>query len=142
LVTLITVFLHNLALAVLIGVIIAALVFAWENAKRIRARKYEDDQGVKHYEIFGPLFFGSVTVFNEKFDVLNDPDEVIIDFSESRVADMSGIEALNKITERYSKVGKKIHLKHLSADCRQLLKNANDIIDVNVLEDPTYKVVS
>ena len=142
LVTLITVFLHNLALAVLIGVIIAALVFAWENAKRIRARKYEDDQGVKHYEIFGPLFFGSVTVFNEKFDVLNDPEEVIIDFSESRVADMSGIEALNKITERYSKVGKKIHLKHLSADCRQLLKNANDIIDVNVLEDPTYKVVS
>ena len=73
---------------------------------------------------------------------MNDPDEVIIDFSESRVADMSGIEALNKITERYSKVGKKIHLKHLSGDCRQLLKNANDIIDVNVLEDPTYKVVS
>lgn len=142
LVTLITVFLHNLALAVLIGVIIAALVFAWENAKRIRARKFIDDQGVKHYEIFGPLFFGSVTVFNEKFDVLNDPDEVIIDFSESRVADMSGIEALNKITERYSKVGKKIHLKHLSVDCRQLLKNADDIIDVNVMEDPTYKVVS
>ena len=142
LVTLITVFLHNLALAVLIGVIIAALVFAWENAKRIRARKYVDDQGIKHYEIFGPLFFGSVTVFNEKFDVLNDPDEVIIDFSESRVADMSGIEALNKITERYAKIGKKLHLKHLSADCRQLLKNANDIIDVNVMEDPTYKVVS
>lgn len=142
LVTLITVFLHNLALAVLIGVIIAALVFAWENAKRIRARKYFDDAGVKHYEIFGPLFFGSVTVFNEKFDVLKDPDEVVIDFSESRVADMSGIEALNKITERYAKVGKKIHLKHLSPDCRQLLKNADDIIDVNVMEDPTYKVVS
>jgi SulP family sulfate permease len=142
LVTLITVFLHNLALAVLIGVIIAALVFAWENAKRIRARKYVDDQGAKHYEIFGPLFFGSVGVFNEKFDVSNDPDEVIIDFSESRVADMSGIEALNKLTERYAKIGKKIHLKHLSTDCRQLLKNANDIIDVNVMEDPTYKVVS
>lgn len=142
LVTLITVFLHNLALAVLIGVVIAALVFAWENAKRIRARKFIDEQGAKHYEIFGPLFFGSVTVFNEKFDVLNDPDEVIIDFSESRVADMSGIEALNKITERYRKVGKKLHLKHLSSDCRQLLKNANDIIEVNVMEDPTYKVVS
>jgi SulP family sulfate permease len=141
LVTLITVFLHNLALAVLIGVIIAALVFAWENAKRIRARKYLDDNGVKHYEIYGPLFFGSIAVFNEKFDVLNDPEEVIIDFSESRVADMSGIEALNKITERYAKVGKKIHLKHLSSDCRQLLKNADDIIEVNVLEDPTYKVV-
>lgn len=142
LVTLVTVFLHNLALAVLIGVVIAALVFAWENAKRIRARKYVDNEGVKHYEIYGPLFFGSVTVFNEKFDVLNDPNEVIIDFSESRVADMSGIEALNKITERYAKVGKVLHLKHLSADCRQLLKNADDIIEVNVLEDPTYKVVS
>ncbi|NJN28048.1 MAG: SulP family inorganic anion transporter [Cyclobacteriaceae bacterium] len=142
LVTLITVFLHNLALAVLIGVIIAALVFAWENAKRIRARKFVDEKGIKHYEIFGPLFFGSVGVFNEKFDVLNDPSEVIIDFSESRVADMSGIEALNKLTERYAKVGKKIHLKHLSPDCRQLLKNADDIIDVNVLEDPNYMVVS
>lgn len=142
LVTMITVFLHNLALAVLIGVIIAALVFAWENAKRIRARKYIDDQGTKHYEIYGPLFFGSIAVFNEKFDVLNDPAEIIIDFSESKVADMSGIQALNRITERYSKVGKKIHLKHLSGDCRQLLKNADDIIDVNVLEDPTYKVVS
>jgi sulfate permease, SulP family len=142
LVTLITVFLHNLALAVLIGVVIAALVFAWENAKRIRARKYVDEKGIKHYEIFGPLFFGSVGVFNEKFDVLHDPTEVIIDFSESRVADMSGIEALNKLTERYAKIDKKIHLKHLSPDCRQLLKNADDIIDVNVMEDPTYKVVS
>jgi sulfate permease, SulP family len=139
-VALITVFLHNLALAVLIGVIIAALVFAWENAKRIRARKYTDEQGIKHYEIFGPLFFGSIAAFNEKFDVQQDPDEVIIDFAESRVADMSGIEALNRITERYTKAGKKLHLKHLSADCRQLLKNAEDIIDVNIIEDPAYKV--
>jgi SulP family sulfate permease len=141
LVTLVTVFLHNLALAVLVGVIIAALVFAWDNAKRIRARKYVDDNGVKHYEIYGPLFFGSVTLFNEKFDVLNDPDEVIIDFQESRVVDMSAIEALNKITERYLKVGKKVHLKHLSKDCIQLLQNADDIIEVNVMEDPTYKVL-
>jgi SulP family sulfate permease len=140
LVTLITVFLHNLALAVLIGVIISALVFAWDNAKRIRARKYIDEKGIKHYEIYGPLFFGSVGVFNEKFDVLNDPDEVIIDFAESRVADMSGIEALNKLTERYLKVGKKLHLRHLSSDCRQLLHNANDIIEVNIIEDPKYKV--
>ncbi|MBS4039825.1 MAG: SulP family inorganic anion transporter [Flavobacteriales bacterium] len=142
LVTLVTVVLHNLALAVIIGVIIAALVFAWDNAKRIRARKSVDANGVKHYEIYGPLFFGSVTTFNEKFDVLNDPNEVIIDFAESRVVDMSAIEALNKITERYHKVGKKVHLKHLSADCRQLLKNAEEIIDVNVMEDPTYKVVT
>ncbi|MEZ4952366.1 MAG: SulP family inorganic anion transporter [Saprospiraceae bacterium] len=141
LVTLVTAVLHNLALAVIIGVIIAALVFAWDNAKRIRARKHIDEKGVKHYEIYGPLFFGSVTVFNEKFDVLNDPDEVIIDFAESRVVDMSAIEALNKITERYQKVGKKVHLKHLSSDCRKLLKNAEEIIDVNVLEDPTYKLV-
>lgn len=141
LVTLVTAVLHNLALAVIIGVIISALVFAWDNAKRIRARKYTDDNGVKHYEIFGPLFFGSVTVFSEKFDVLNDPNEVIIDFEESRVVDMSAIEALNKITERYHKVGKKVHLKHLSADCRTLLKNAEAIIDVNVMEDPTYKVM-
>lgn len=142
LVTLITVVLHNLALAVLIGVIISALVFAWESAKRIRARKYVDEAGVKHYEIYGPLFFGSVTAFNEKFDIANDPEEVIIDFKESKVSDMSAIEALNKITERYAKVGKKVHLKHLSKDCRVLLNNADKLIEVNVLEDPTYKVVA
>lgn len=139
-VTLVTIFLHNLALAVLVGVIISALVFSWDNAKRIRARKRIDENGAKHYEIYGPLFFGSVSTFNEKFDVLNDPSEVIIDFKESRVADMSAIEALNKITERYQKVGKKVHLKHLSKDCKRLLMNADEIIDVNVLEDPTYKV--
>jgi SulP family sulfate permease len=141
-VALITIWLHNLALAVLIGVIISALVFAWESAKRIRARKYIDAAGVKHYEIFGPLFFGSVTAFNEKFDVLNDPAEVIIDFQESRVSDMSGIDALNKLTERYHQAGKKLHLKHLSGDCRLLLKNAADIIDVNILEDPAYHVAT
>ncbi|WP_293298471.1 SulP family inorganic anion transporter [Allomuricauda sp.] len=141
LVTLVTVFLHNLALAVLVGVIISALVFAWDNAKRIRARKSIDEEGVKHYEIYGPLFFGSTTLFAEKFDVLNDPEEVVIDFAESRLVDMSAIEAVNKITERYRKVGKKVHLKHLSRDCRRLLANADDIIEVNVLEDPTYKVV-
>ncbi|MBR9831117.1 SulP family inorganic anion transporter [bacterium] len=140
LVTLVTAVLHNLALAVLIGVIIAALVFAWDNAKRIRARKHIDENGVKHYEIYGPLFFGSTAAFGEKFDIHNDPEEVIIDFAESRIVDMSAIEALNKITERYHKVGKKVHLKHLSPDCRLLLENADEIIDVNVLEDPTYKL--
>ena len=140
-VTLVTIFLHNLALAVVVGVIIAALVFAWDNAKRIRARKFIDENGVKHYEIFGPLFFGSVTAFNEKFEIFDDPDEVIIDFKESRIVDMSAIEALNKITERYMKVGKKVHLKFLSNDCQKLLKNADKLIEVNVLEDPKYKVV-
>ncbi|WP_188405356.1 SulP family inorganic anion transporter [Psychroflexus salis] len=142
LVTLVTVFLHNLALAVLVGVIIAALVFAWDNAKRIRARKSIDENGVKHYEIYGPLFFGSTALFNDKFDVANDPDEIVIDFYESRVVDMSAIEALNKITERYQKVDKKVHLKHLSPDCRRLLQNADEIIDVNIIEDPTYKVLA
>lgn len=96
LVTLVTVILHNLALAVIIGVIIAALVFAWDNATRIRARKRWDEDGSKHYEIYGPLFFGSVSVFNDKFDVLNDPDNIVINFRESRVVDMSAIEALNR----------------------------------------------
>lgn len=140
LVALITIWLHNLALAVLIGVIISALVFAWESAKRIRTKKYLDNNGVKHYEIYGPLFFGSVTAFNEKFDVAGDPEEVIIDFKDSRVADMSGIEALNKLTERYARAGKKLHLRHLSDDCRTLLKNAGSVIEVNILEDPHYKV--
>ena len=139
-VTLITVLLHNLALAVLIGVIISALVFAWESAKRIRARKYVDENGVKHYELFGPLFFGSTTAFSEKFDVENDPSEIIIDFAESKITDMSAIDAVNKITERYAAIGKKVHLKHLSSDCIDLLKNAEAIIDVNIMEDPTYKV--
>lgn len=142
LVTLVTVFLHNLALAVLVGVIISALVFAWDNAKRIRARKWIDDKGVKHYEIYGPLFFGSVQTFGEKFDVLGDPEGVVIDFSESRIVDMSGIEAVNRLTERYQKQGKKLHLKHLSADCRRLLAKADAIIEVNIVEDPTYKVAA
>jgi len=142
LVAIITVWLHNLALAVLIGVIISALVFAWDSAIRIRARKYIDENGVKHYEIYGPLFFGSATTFTEKFDVLNDPAEVVVDFKDSRVADMSGIEALNKLTERYQKVNKKLHLMHLSEDCRLLLKNAEGVIVVNILADPTYHVAS
>ncbi len=138
LVTGITVFLHNLALAVLVGVIISALVFAWESARRIRARKYVDENGVKHYEMYGPLFFGSVTAFNEKFDVLNDPPEVIVDFRESRIADMSAIEAVNVLTERYHKQGKKLHIRNLSDSSNRKLLKANPIIDVNILE-PTYQ---
>lgn len=141
-VALITVFLHNLALAVLVGVILSALFFAWESAKRIRARKFIDENGVKHYEIYGPLFFASTTNFAEKFDALNDPEEIIIDFKDSRVSDMSAIEALNAVTQKYSKVGKKVHLRHLSDDCIRLLKNADAIIEVNILEDPDYKVAA
>ncbi|MCP9751906.1 SulP family inorganic anion transporter [Ferruginibacter sp. HRS2-29] len=140
LVAVITVLLHNLALAVLVGVVISALVFAWESARRIRAKKYLDDQGVKHYEIFGPLFFGSVTAFAEKFDVQNDPLEVVIDFKESRISDMSAIDALNKITGHYADLNKTVRIKHLSADCRRLLLNADKVIEVNVMEDPIYNV--
>ncbi len=141
LVTLVTAVLHNLALAVLIGVVVAALVFAWDNAVRIRARKHVDEQGWKHYELYGPLFFGSTTVFAEKFDVEGDPEHVVLDFQESRVVDMSAIEALNRLTARYAKAGKKVHLRHLSEDCRSLIDKAESIIEVNHFEDPTYKVV-
>lgn len=140
LVTVITVW-HDLAIAVLTGVIVSALRFAYENAKRIRARKFIDDKGVKNYEIYGPLFFGSTTVFNSKFDVTDDPQEIIIDFMESRITDMSAIEAVNRITERYEKMGKRVTLKHLSPDCRKRLNKADAIIAVNVDEDPTYKVM-
>ncbi|MDY0905793.1 SulP family inorganic anion transporter [Pedobacter sp. CFBP9032] len=139
-VAVITVWLHNLALAVLIGVIISALVFAWESAKRIRANQYLGADGAKYYEIYGPLFFASVANFNEKFDVSGDPENVIIDFKDSRVYDMSGIDALNKLTERYKAVDKKLHLRHLSDDCKRLLRNADGVIEVNVMEDPDYRV--
>ncbi|MFD0701153.1 SulP family inorganic anion transporter [Myroides pelagicus] len=134
LVATITVVEHNLAKAVLIGVVVSALVFAWESAKRIRARKYTDNHGVKHYEIYGPLFFGSTTTFMEKFDVENDPDKVIIDFKESRITDMSAIETVNKLTDKYAKAGKKVYLQHLSLSCRRMIKNAQSSVDVNILE--------
>lgn len=140
-VALITIILHNLALAVLVGVIISALVFAWDNAKRIRAKKYVDEKGVKYYEIYGPLFFGSVTAFTDKFDPANDPEQVIIDFKESRIVDMSALDALDKLSKRYAQQNKKLHLKHLSEDCRKMLKNAEAIIEVNIQDDPTYKVM-
>ena len=130
----------DLAIAVLAGVIVSSLVFAWENAKRIRARKHIDEHGVKHYEIYGPLFFGCIELFNSKFDPKNDPDEVVIDFKESRIVDQSAIECVNKLTERYLKNGKNIHLRHLSSDCVKLIKRAEKICDVNVLEDPDYFV--
>lgn len=132
-VALITILLHNLALAVLAGVIIAALVFAWDNAKMIRARKHIDESGVKHYQIYGPLFFGSATTFMEKFDIQEDPQEVIIDFAESRIVDMSALEALNKITDRYTKAGKHLALKNINDDGRRLIENAKTLIQVNVI---------
>ena len=138
----ITIIFHNLAVAVLAGIIISALVFAWESAKRIRARKYVDASGIKHYEIYGPLFFGSVANFNEKFDLANDPETIMISFKESRIADMSGIEAVDLLTKKYSERNKKVILTHLSEDSRKLLENASAIIKVNIAEDPHYKIPS
>ena len=131
----------DLAIAVFVGVIISALVFAWENAKKIRARKRMKSDGTKVYEIWGPLFFGSITAFNEKFDVRNDPDKIEIDFIESRVSDHSAIEVIFNLVEKYETAGKKIVLKHLSEDCKVLLYKANEkfqtIIEEDI-DDPRY----
>lgn len=138
----VTVALHNLALAVLIGVIVSALSFAWKNARTIRAKEKYDEKGIKHYEVIGPLFFGSAKTFQDIFDIITDPDEIVIDFKDSRIIDHSAIEAVNKITERYAKQNKTVHLAHLSKDCLLMLDNASAIIDINILEDPNYKIVS
>lgn len=140
-VAVITVLLHNLALAVFVGVIVSALVFAWDNAKRIRARKSIDEKRRNVYEIYGPLFFGSTSTFLEKFDIHTDSNEIIIDMKESRIVDMSAIEALNSITLKYAQQHKTVILRHLSKDCIQLLQNAKGVIEINVEEDPTYNVM-
>ena len=140
-VTGVTVF-TNLAIAVVTGVIIAALVFAWETAKNIRADKKINDDGAKEYILHGPLFFGSISQFKALFDMENDPKEVIINFLHSRVTDHSAIHAIQFITERYMELGKNLHLRHLSPECKILLGNAGDMVETNVLEDPDYHVAS
>ena len=135
----------DLAIAVFIGVIISALVFAWENAIRIRARKRTKADGTKIYEIWGPLFFGSVTAFVQKFDVKNDPDQIEIDFVESRISDYSGIEAISMIVKKYRTVGKSVQLKHLSAECKLLLcKNdpSFERVIVQAIDDPRYHLAA
>ncbi|HEY5715679.1 MAG TPA: SulP family inorganic anion transporter [Psychromonas sp.] len=135
--------LTDLAIAVLVGVIVSALIFAWEHAKHIHAiSSVNDAQTEKTYHINGPLFFGSVSNFLELFDVKNDPRRVIVDFAGSRVADHSAIEAISVLTGRYVKEGKKVHIRHLSRDCRKLLHKAGVLVEINLIEDPTYKVVS
>ncbi len=139
LVSAVTVF-TDLAVAVVVGVIVSALFFAWEHAKHINVNSYTDENGSKVYELNGPLFFGSVKNFLDLFDPQNDPDDVIIEFQNSRVADHSAIEAIDNLAEKYIKAGKKLHLRHLSPECRLLLKKAGDLVEVNVLEDPKYHV--
>ncbi len=135
----------DLAFAVIAGVIVSALVFAWENARKIRARKRIKDDGTKVYEIWGPLFFGSIATFNEKFDVKNDPESVEIDFVEARVSDHSAIEAIFALVEKYQAEGKNIKLKHLSKDCKILLYKASPIF-VGIIEegidDPRYHLAA
>ncbi len=136
---------YDLAIAVFVGVIISALVFAWENAKKIRARKRFKDDGTKVYEIFGPLFFGSIQAFNSKFDIKNDPENVEIDFLESRVSDHSALEALFNLIEKYEKAGKQVKLKHLSEDCKNLMVKASPKLMSAIVEDiddPRYHVMA
>jgi SulP family sulfate permease len=131
----------DLAIAVISGVIVSALVFSWENAKRIRARKRIKEDGTKVYEIWGPLFFGSIKTFNDKFDVKNDPQYVEIDFVESRVSDHSAIEAISNLVNKYKEEGKTIHLKHLSQDCKILLYKSSPLfkdIIIEAIDDPRY----
>jgi len=139
LVSAVTVF-TDLAVAVVVGVIISALAFAWEHAKHINIRSYDDERGSRVHELNGPLFFGSVNNFLELFNPEEDPDDVIIEFQNSRVADHSAIEAIDTLAERYIRAGKTLHLRHLNEECRRLLKKAGDLVEVNVMEDPRYHV--
>ena len=136
----ITVITDNLAIAVSIGVIISALVFAWEHAKHIMVMETEDEKGLKVYELHGPLFFGSVHHFQDLFHPKDDPDNVVVEFQHSRVSDHSGIEAIDSLAERYLNLGKTLHLRHLSPECKILLRKAGSLCDVNVIEDPQYHV--
>jgi SulP family sulfate permease len=139
-VTLVTVLLHNLALAVLVGVIFSALVFAWQHAANIGADAKPMDDGAKLYQLHGPLFFGSVSRFRDLFDPAGDPDRVVVDFYYTRVYDQSGLEAINSLAERYAKLGKTLTLRHLSPECRQLLDRAGRFVEVSISEDPHYHV--
>ncbi len=137
-----TVFMHDLATAVLIGVAMSAMVFAWNKSKHMVADVQFDEHGSKIYQLHGVLFFGSVTRFRDLFDPASDPDDVVVDFYFSRVYDQSGLEAINALAERYTKVGKRLHLRHLSDDCRLLLDKAGDLVEANISEDPHYHVAT
>jgi len=143
-VSLVTVW-KDLAVAVIVGIIMSALVFAWENAKRIRTKNRIKNDGTKVYDIYGPLFFGSIQDFNGKFDVKNDPEKVEIDFLESKVTDHSAIEALFNLVERYEKLGKQVKIKHLSEECKNIMIKASPKL-IRVIEDsiddPRYHVMA
>lgn len=129
---------EDLAIAVISGVIISALVFAWNHAK-VTAKKHIEEDGSKVYEFDGPLFFGSVTSFNENFDIENDPENIVLDFKDARVMDISGVEAIDAITKKYADANKKLVIRHLSKDCKKILKNAGPFCTYEE-DDPNYKV--
>ncbi len=128
----------DLAIAVISGVIISALVFAWNHAK-VTAKTHLEDDGTKVYDFDGPLFFGSVTSFNEEFDITNDPYNIVLDFKDARVMDISGVEAIDAITKKYQEADKKLSIRHLSPDCKKILKNAGPFCTYEE-DDPKYKV--
>jgi SulP family sulfate permease len=130
----------DLALAVLAGVVVSALVFAWQHAKQVKVATQVDARGWKVYELEGTLFFASVARFNELFTPKDDPQDVVVEFRRARVVDHSAIQAIDALAERYRALGKRLHLRHLSPDCRELLDKARDMIEVNLLEDPRYRV--
>jgi SulP family sulfate permease len=130
----------NLAVAVILGVIVSALVFAWEHAKQINVNTYIDDKGRKVYELRGSLFFASIAAFQNLFIPSNDSHDVVIDFKNAKVVDHSALAAIDELALRYQTAGKKLHLKHLSSDCLELLDNAKGMIEVNVMEDPKYHI--
>ena len=141
LVTFVTV-IADLAIAVVVGVIVSALVFAWKHAIHISAKTHTDKDNWKVYELDGPLFFGSVSYFKEIFNPENDPTDVVIDFNESRIWDSSGIDALDTLADKYEAAGKKLHIRHISPECRTLLRKASRFVEINVNEDPRYYVAS
>jgi SulP family sulfate permease len=130
----------NLAIAVVVGVIVSALVFAWQHAKQIRVSTSVDAQGWKVYELEGTLFFASSAGFQALFAPKDDPQDVVVEFRRARVADHSAIQAIDALAERYRSAGKRLHLRHLSPDCLDLLEKAKDMIEVNLPEDPRYRV--
>jgi SulP family sulfate permease len=132
--------LTDLAIAVVVGVIVSALVFAWQHAKQMVAKIRVDEYGIKYYHLNGPLFFGSVRNFADLFDPKNDPQEVIVDFADARVFDHSGLEAIDSLAERYMREQKTLHIRHLSQECQNLLVKAGDLVEVNMMEDPVYRV--
>ena len=137
-----TVIYHNLAIAVLLGVIVQALVFAWKHATHIFADTKINEFGSRIYQLHGPLFFASSSTFTDIFDAEKDPNDVVIDFYYTRVYDQSGLEAIGRIADKYRNMGKRLHLRHLSNECKDLLDKAEDIVEVNLSEDPNYHVAS